>query len=135
MILIVRLVSTSKECPYILVSLFLDVSFRPFVIVTLGNTRCLLLIFPELEVSSFLLGLSFGQTFPFVSLIPRDHSEGYCYNLQLYRDRSKCNSHFRESSSFLSYSILFLNVLTDISYLLNCYLIEKLIDSLYYPSL
>ena len=135
MILIVRLVSTGKECPYMLVSLLLDVPFRSSVIATLGNTRCPLLVFPDLVMFSFLLRSSLEQTSPFVSLIPRGHSEGCCHNPQLYRDRPKCNSHFRGSSSLPPRPISSLNVLTGINYLLNCYLVEKLIGSPHYPPL
>ena len=130
MILIIRLVSTSKKCPYMLVSLFLNVSFRPSVIATLENVRCPLLVFPDLVMFSFLFGSSLRQTSPFVSLIPRGYFKGCCHNPQLCRDRLKCNSHFRGSSSPSPRPIPSLNVLTSISCLLNCYLVEKLIDSL-----
>ena len=113
----------------------LDVFFRPSVVTVLGNIRCTFLVFPELIVFPFLFESSFEQTSSFVSLILRGYSEGCCRNLSQYRDRLECNSHSRGSSSLLSHLISFSNVLTSINCLLNCYSVEKLIDSPYYPPL
>ena len=92
-------------------------------------------ILSKVVMSSFSFKTSSRKTSPFVSLILHSCSGGYYRNLPRYKDRSKCNSHFLKLDSLSPRSISFLNVLTDISCLLNCYLVEKMVSSLHYPLL
>ena len=85
-----------------------------------------------MTVFFFLLETSLGKMSSFVSPIPRDRFGERCRNPPQYRDRPKCNSHLLGSSSLSPRLILSLNVLTDISCLLNCYLVEISTSSLYY---
>ena len=121
-----------KKCSYILTFLSLDVFFCSFLLTVLRNTRCPLSFFSNLIVSSFLLETSSEKMSSFVNLILRGHSGGRCHSLPRCRDRPMCNSRFLGSGSLLPRPIPSLNVLIDISCLLNYYLIKRTINSLHY---
>ena len=74
----------------------------------------------------------FWEMSSFVNLILRDRFGGRCHNPLWCKDRPICNSRFPESGSLSSRLIPFPNFLVDINCLLNCYLVEKIINSLYY---
>ena len=86
-------------------------------------------VLPKVVVSLFPFGTSSRRISPFVSPILRGRSGGYCRSPLRCKDRPKCNSHFPRSSSPPLRPIPFPNVLADISCLLNCYLVEKMVSS------
>ena len=112
--------------------------------------RCLLLSVPsycfrKYEMSLFVSFESDDVFFPswdifwkmslFVNPILRDHSGKRCHNPLWCRDRPMYNSRFLRLGSLLSRLIPSLNLLISISCLLNCYLVEKIMNSLYYSLL
>ena len=124
-----------KECPYILMSLFLDVSFRSFFITTLSNTRCLFLYLSGFSSVFFPSWDIFRKMSSFVSLILRGHSGEHCHSLLWCKDRPMCNSRFLGSGFLSPRPIPFPNALVGISCLWNCYLVGKTMNSPHYPLL
>ena len=106
---------------------FLSISFYCF-----RKYETFFFVLPKVVVSSSSFETSLRETSLFVSLILRSRSVKYCRNPLRYRDRPKYNSHFLRSSSLSPRLISSFNVLTNINCLLNCYLIEKIMNSLHY---